>query len=301
MQTLDGKDSEDLTTEGFNCDDQLFASRQNKFSQFSNPSLHSKALRKSSIQSLALYNTRKKILSLARRMPSSAGFEEQIEWTVRTAIETGRITARKLKTAVAAATYMVSRASRSCILLSQIAKTYNVKYGEISKYLAIFKMIGLYKEFDALSLWQVYVRLVDCWFPYGNDIIKTTDSTFSLDPAKLAVGFTVVKESEESKERGEGINIRERLLKTGKAIIDLPEIDLAKQGKLPQTFAAGIFIVGAKICSLKIPRKEVAGKLDISLSTVSQSKKEVLEILSNKLGSNWQQIGNFANSSIAKD
>eukprot|EP00826_Nyctotherus_ovalis_P020072 TRINITY_DN16274_c0_g1_i3.p1 TRINITY_DN16274_c0_g1~~TRINITY_DN16274_c0_g1_i3.p1 ORF type:complete len:263 (-),score=60.58 TRINITY_DN16274_c0_g1_i3:373-1161(-) len=251
-------------------------------------------------RSIALYATHRKILDLVRRMPANAGIEEQVEWMVQTAMETGKLSAKKLRAGVATAVYLAHRLKHSHVLLSQIVKAYEVKCGDVSKCLTAFKSIGLYKEFDALGLWELYKQLVDCWFPYSSESYvakaEPLDSAFSINPNVLAAKlFPTQNTVEEDKESNRRVSIREKLLDIGKAITELRDIDLAKQGKLPQGFAAGIFMIGTKMCNLRIPQKEVANKFDISNSTINQSKKEILEILSNNPAWNkWGEIEEYA-------
>jgi len=306
MRMFDSKESEDLTTEPFNYEDQLYANRQNKIGLLSNfsaetllPKREAKTFHKFSNQSITLYNRHKKIIKLLRRMEINKGIEEQVEWMIRTAIETGKITARKLKTAVATAVYITHRLNSNYVLLSQIVKAYNVKYGDISKCLLAFKSIGLYKKLEILPVWPLYKQLVDHLFSYNcnNTIVN---SSFSLDPTKLI--FSPKDITEPSKESSMGsadsvdINMREKLLEIGKAIIELPEVESIRQGKMPQSFAAGIFVIGTKSCNLKISHKKIASRFNISISTIIQCKKEILKVLLSKTdneGNKWEKVAEY--------
>ena len=308
MDSSDVRESEDSTSESFNYDVQLLANKQNKYTHLSNPSAEpvliymskrkGKVIRKSSTKSLALYNANKRIRELIRKLEYNPTIEEQVVLMVQKALELGGLSAKKLEAIVASALYLVHRLNHSQIFLNQILKLYNVRSADISKCLSMFKKLGLYQEVDILPLWTIYTQLVDYWFPYGamsNGFVtkkqeeqqesKECELEFAIDPNGNMAGFIVhaeivVKEAEEESKK----TIREKMLDVGKLLIELPEIDLAKQGKLPQTFAAGVFMISAKFCNVQIQQREVAKRLNICTSTVAQSKRSIMEILAKKAG-----------------
>ncbi len=320
--SVDGRESEDSTSESLNYDGQLLANKQNKFSQLSNPSAEpvllylskrkGKVIRKSSTRSVTLYNANKKIRELIRKLEYNPSIEEQVVVMVQKALEIGGLSAKKLEAIVASALYLVHRLNHSQIFLSQITKVYGIRSADVSKCLSIFKKLGLYQEVDILPLWNIYVQLVDYWFPYiptGPEVwsqapsatsdAKKSELEFAIDPNKSTIGCAGPPEHEGAITRK--TNLREEMLEVGKLLAELPEIDLAKQGKLPQTFAAGIFMISAKYCHVSIQQREVAKRLNICTSTVAQSKRGIMEILvkkamGNKMDEGYSEKGKAADN-----
>ncbi len=304
MKSDAGRDFEESTTESLNYDGQILATRQNKYSQLSNPSaepimfyyskLKDKVIRKSSAGVMALYNINKRIRELVRRLEYNPVFEQQVTNYVQQVLELGALSTKRLDALVAAALYLVHRLHHSQIFLSQIMGVFGVRSADISRCLAVFKKLGLYQEVEILSLWSIYVQIVDQWFPYQIPLTTATTTKasaeegkeleFALTPERLTQDLAVPEEKGQALDvagTDSGL-IRQKMLQAGRVLTELSEVDLAKQGKLPQTFAAGVFMVVAKYFSLQIPQKEVAKRLDISTSAVAQSKKLIVDILTAK-------------------
>jgi len=299
MENESEKEFEDSTSESLNYDAQLLATQHNKFSHLSNPTAepplifmshkHGKVIRKSSSKSASNYSAYKRIRGLIRKFEYNPCIEEQVVVIVQRALDMGGLSSKKLDAIVAAALYLVHRQNHSQILLSQILNIFkNTRSSEISKCLNIFKQIGLYEEVDILQPWTIFMQLLDQWFPYhikeeqkfkmDISLKKEDDSDFSITPMSINFGKPPVKILEES-QRSE----RDQMMEIGKLIDELPEITQAKQGKLPQTFAAGVFMVTAKYCGYKIQQTDIAKKLNICTSTVAQSKRGVMEVLWKKV------------------
>ena len=302
MEIPDDKNSAQCTSDNYNSDEQLLANMKNKFNLLSNPSAESpllfiskrkhKMIRKSSIQSVTLYNIHRKVINLIHRIENNPNNEEQIEWMVQTAIETGKISTRKLKAAVATAVYITHRLNHTEIMLNKIMKLYNVRCSDISKCMTVFKDIGIYKELDSLPLWPIYQQLIDFLLPYDASEKEIRHSDIKCNNAETMIiplceinpirdTMPLIKDTKISTK-----SIRDQMIDIGRKLIDLPEIKLSKQGSLPQSLVAGIFMVAAKTCGAKFQLNQIAKRLGLCETTVAQSKRTILEILEKKSGDN---------------
>jgi len=225
------------------------------------------------------YNINKRIIKCVRRLTFSSTTQDQVIFLVHRVLEQNKLSLKKLEAIVATALYLTYRQNKSQILLSQILEVFPMKSGDISKCLSIFKELGLYQAPETYSPWPIYTQLVDHWLPYTSTSIK--DFTFSLS-FEFAIDPT--KANQKLVEEQRVGSMRERMLELGKKIIEFPELILARQGKLPQTLAGGVFVILSKYCKVQIDVKEVARRLGISVSAIRQRKHLVLEVLASKAG-----------------
>ena len=236
---------------------------------FIKPKNKGKIFHKCSSKAFTAYMIDRKIITYIRKLDNDPNIIDQVSFIVHKVLNSNRLTTKKLRAIVAAALYSIYRTNHSQMPLNRILEIYGVKSGDISKCLNIFKELELNIQPENLSPWTIYEQLIDYWFPYDSKgVVK-------LGTYEIPLGSSLQTEEESKSDR-------EEMIRLGKKLMEFPELSFVSQGKLPQTFAAGLFMVVIKLHQKQIEAKKVAKRLNISDSSVLHTKHIIMEVLVHK-------------------
>jgi len=288
------EEGEDSTHEEFTSSEQLFTNKGNLFGPSMGPGIlftrgqgkFQKQYIKTSKEENTKYERNKRIEKLVKRLDLGPAIEQEVIQIVVKYIESLSYPCKKLNAVVASAIYMVKRMEKSVISLKQITDLYKVRQKDISKYMQEFKKTGICEELPEASIMDFFIIFWHKIFALSDQTkiqtgIENTD--FQLNPEKVIL-FNY--ENSEKIPLKKPISydplplLKDKFIKIAKTILLLPEIEFSKQGKMPQTVAAGIFSILAEHFGLKITPREISEKVDISYPTVLEARKLIVEAIS---------------------
>ncbi len=287
------EDADDSTVGDFNYSDQLLANRGNVFKAANNPKAEpviicrigkgsrQKTIVKSSQGAFSAHLRLKRIKALTHRMELSPHVEDSVVSLVSKYLSLQAKSTKKLPALIGAAIYAIKRINNSAVSLKSILDIYGVKQKDVSKFLYQFKQKRLLSEtIPEASVIDLYHQLLNQFFP--QQVIEPTaekaklSTEFEIDPStalfERPIPFT------NKSDRAE-FSTREKLARTANALLTVPEMSFFKQGKMPQSVAAGMFAAMADYFGLAIGIREIADKIGLSYPTVLESKKLILEIV----------------------